>query len=313
MECGLATRLLELLRSSPLEHIKSCHTLCLFSLSFKGTGEYANALVAAGAVPIAFQLLNHSTPLCVTNAVAFLSNVLFHTWGTGDDGLPHPLFGTYLAAGADKAMLALFRKPTSDAYQKSTAAEALCLLYKNKALPADWGDVCQQMIALVDGDDAWAQGVSLDFLQCIVTDQGLLSLPIALHLPFIFPANHRFFSGDVFLAKLKAHCHGAKDTLITRSLVILLRLHEAGTPKIQATVREAVDVERLTELCCIRCVDLHEAATKLFLRVEGEGSYEGNEYMGLLRRGLHEAVRSEEGSLYESVGCLCVLSVVGCA
>jgi hypothetical protein len=188
----------------------------------------------------------------------------------------------------------------------------LCRLYKNKALPDDWEDVCQQMIALVDGDDANAQETSLRALQCMVTDQGLLSLPIVLHLRFIFPANHRFFSGDAFLAKLKAHCRGTNDTLIGYSLVILVRLYEAGTEQVQAAVRAAVDMERLSELCCNKDTDVQGAAKKLFVVMEGEGSYEGKKYMGLLRRRLHEAVLSEQGRGSESVCCLCVLSIVCC-
>jgi hypothetical protein len=310
LKCGLAPRLLELLRSCPLEQIKPYHTNCLFSLSFKATAEDANALVAAGAVPIAVRLPDHSDSLCVSNAATFLQNVLFHTWGTADDGLPHPHFGTYVDAGADKVMLALFRKATRNAYQKNTAAVALCQLYKNKALPADWGDVCQQMIALVDGDNERARSNSLNALQCIVTVQGLLSLNIALKLDCFFSANNNLFCGEIVLAKLKAHCRGSNSMLTRPSLVILTRLHEAGTEQVQAAVRAAVDMEWLGELCCNGDAGVQGAAKKLFVVVEGEGGYEGKKYMGLLQKRLHSGVSSLSGSGYGSVCCLCIFSIV---
>jgi hypothetical protein len=63
-------------------------------------------------------------------------------------------------------------------------------------------------------------------------------------------------------------------------------------------------MERLSELCCNGDADVQGAAKKLFFVVGGEGSYEGKKYIGLLRRRLHEAVGSDQGSGYESVGCL---------
>jgi hypothetical protein len=149
-------------------------------------------------------------------------------------------------------------------------------------------------------------------LLCIVTDKGLLALPIALHLSLFFSANHRFFISEAFLAMLKAHCSGTDNELIARSLVILKRLHEAGTAQVQAAVRAAVDMERLGELCCNRDAGVQGAAKKLFVVVEGEGSYDGKKYMGVLQKRLHEAVGSEQGSGYESVGCVHVLFVGRC-
>jgi hypothetical protein len=127
-------------------------------------------------------------------------------------------------------------------------------------------------------------------------------------LALFFIANHRFFSGDVFLAKLKAHCSGTDNALIAPSLVILRRLHEGGTAQVQAAVRAAVDLERLSELWRNGDAVVHWTAKKLGVLLEGEGSYDGKKYMGLLQKQLHEAVGNKQGSGYASIEYVCIVS-----
>jgi hypothetical protein len=182
-QCGLALVLLMRLRELKMELLTPCHTDALLALSFKATKADADALVAADAVPVGVRLLQHLQPECVTDGVVFLLNILAHGWGTFDDGHTHPHFASFMAAGADQALLTVVRTASSTHIQKSHAALALARLYKNKALPAAWSDVAAEVMRLVDGDDTWARTSSLCSLQGLVSVPGI---PCSCSIPFTF-------------------------------------------------------------------------------------------------------------------------------
>jgi hypothetical protein len=122
--------------------------MILFQMSRQATSADATALIAAGFIPVAVKLLAHSQPVCVTFTIGFLLKVLIATGGGADDGQCHPHFTTFVAAGADRALLAILQSQFATAFNKPPAAVALATLYKEKELPPAFDIVRAELVAI---------------------------------------------------------------------------------------------------------------------------------------------------------------------
>jgi hypothetical protein len=197
-QSGLQGKMLDSLRKWTLTTINRYHTQALWAISLSVTKPDVAALVNEGAVSVAVRLLDHSKSICVDNAVSFLTNIVTHSRGTDMDGLPHPHFADFVVASADKALRSIFDSRRSNTFQRSRSTVALCSLYKNRALPAGFDSVCEQLIKHLESQDAWERKEGLRSLTAIAHVTAnvhfLRQSIVAVFLRLVLLAAHDFCS-----------------------------------------------------------------------------------------------------------------------
>jgi hypothetical protein len=133
-----------------------------------------HVLVLSGAIWVASRVLDGGDASFLQDAICLLFSLLRDTWGSEEDGHPHPLFDRTISDALDRLRQRLEVEPRLRGNKENYLVGALFLLYKNQAIPSQWKELCRTSTISARYVFRTEACSALHVFQCLLAVPGLL-------------------------------------------------------------------------------------------------------------------------------------------
>jgi hypothetical protein len=188
VETGVGRRLVGVLKDREVGEIRKLSVGLLCRLCGVVGNSEMREIVGSGGVEVLVGLLGHGEGECVSLAVGGLLSVVVCGWGKKEEEGGHEYFDVFGRASGCVRLHSLFCGVEAEESRKREIMLTLLLLYKNKPIAAEYGDVCHCVVAVLGELGERECGLALSALERLVCVPGLPAFLHFFHTVFCPPS-----------------------------------------------------------------------------------------------------------------------------